>query len=108
MFNKMNIILYAVPKIPVTISNIGTPIALREFTLVCRVSAPPSLGLNVQSYDWFRNGTKIPSGNQFHFQKLQLLEEYNIYTCQFQGSSRYLNGIVSIKSNKHRIKIISK
>ena len=104
----MYIILYAVPKIPVRISNIGTPIALRQFTLVCTILAPPSLGLNVQSYDWFRNDTKISSGNQFHLQKLQLLEEYNIYACQFQASSKYLNGIVSNKSNEHRIRIISK
>ena len=104
----MYIILYAVPKIAVRISNIGTPTALRELTLYCTVSAPTSLGLNVQSYDWFRNGTKISMGNQFHFQKLQQFEENNIYICQFQASSKYLYGIVSIISNEHRIKINSK
>ena len=103
----MYIILYAVPKIPVRISNIGPPNALQQFTLNCTVSPPSSLALNVQSYDWFRNGTKLSMGNQLHFQQLQLFEENNIYKCQFQASSKYLNGIVSNKSNEHRIKITS-
>ena len=107
-FNKMYIILYAVPKIHVRISNMGTPNALRQFTLNCTVSPPPSLGLKVQSYQWFRNDTNISGGNQFHFSKLQPLEEYNVYTCQFRASSKYLNGIVSNLSNEHRIKIFSK
>ena len=103
------ILCNAVPSISVSISESGTPTALRSYTLTCVVNASQSLDFTSSSYRWFKNGSvqSEQTSSQLNFGSLPLSENNSVYTCQYTASSVYLNSNVDIRSAAYPIWITS-
>ena len=100
---------FVAPTVSVAIIESQTPATLHSYTLMCDVTAPSTLDLTTISYTWRRNGT-VQSGqtsSQRVFNSLPLSEDNAVYTCQYRGSSVYLNNNVDVTSSEHTIRIAS-
>ena len=100
-------VVLLVPSVSVTISQSSTPIALRSYTLTCVLSAPSSLELSSQSYQWLKNGV-VQNGktaNILDLSPLQVSENNAEYKCRYTASSVYLNNNVERTSALHRITV---
>ena len=99
---------YVAPTVSVSISESQTPIALRNYTLMCDVNASPTLDLTTTSYTWMRTEVAVPSEqtNELVFNSLPLSENNTVYTCQYRALS--LSSSVDVTSPGHTISITSK
>ncbi len=81
-----------------------SPVALRDYTLTCVATPPPSLKVTLPSYQWRRNGQVVSNQNnrQLNLSSLPLSEDGAQYTCQYTASSVYVNN-VDVTSSTHTI-----
>ena len=105
-------VVLLVPEIAVSVTESGSPTALRNYTLTCEVGPLPiSLDLTNPSYQWLKNDVVVDgeAGNQLHFNSLSLDEDNAVYRCQYMASSMYLNNsMLNLTSPQLQIHITSK
>ncbi len=86
-----------------------SPVALRDYTLVCVTTPPPFLEVTSPSYQWRRNGELVPNQNnsELNLSPLPLSEDGANYTCQYTASSVYVNN-VDVTSPTHTMTLTRK
>ncbi len=52
---------YLAPDIPISVMESQSPVALRDYTLICVATPPSSLEVTSPSYQWRRNGQVVPN-----------------------------------------------
>ncbi len=86
-----------------------SPVALRDYILICAAKPPSSLEVTSLSYQWRRNGQAVSNQNntQLNLSPLPLSEDGAQYTCQYTASSVYVNN-VDVTSPPHTIALTCK
>ena len=86
-----------------------SPEALRNYTLTCEVDLPPTLILEIPTYQWLKNGVIVAYTifPELDLSPLNLSETNTSYICQCNASSEYLSRILVLTSPPHRLLITS-